>query len=400
MTTKSQWARLRGFSLVELLVAILVSMILMLIVMKLFADSESAKRNVSSGGAAQSNGALAIYSLGRELRFAGFGFTADAALGCTLNSHNTARNPVDLAINLLSPVRVFPAGAPANLGGMVLPAGDAGSNTILLAYGNSSALGDPVGFNDLIASKNGYALKSRVGFQVGDFVLAAQGIQQPCSMMQVTALPGTVDICGQSDSGDADLVRIGTASFLSPYNNTGSGGCVTAPPTFNSAVPTVSYPSSGYAATLSNLGSSPRVVAYTVRNGNLVSCDVLTTNCANAALWTNLVSNIVGLQAQYGRDTSGTPDGSVDIFSGAAANFDPADRCQISRIAAVRIGVLARNALAEKVDAAGNHITPNAPTWSGGVFALPAGGNDFRYKVFETVVPLRNMVWRGPTTGC
>lgn len=387
---------MRGFSLVELLVAILVSMILMLIVMKLFADSESAKRNVSSGGAAQSNGAVAIYSLSRELRFAGFGFTGDAALGCTLNSHNAGRNPVDVTINLLSPVRVFPAGAAAVLGSTTLPAGDAGSNIILLAYGNSSVLGDPVGFNDLIATKNGYALKSRVGFQLGDFILAAQGIQQPCSMMQITALPGTIDICGQSDSGDADLIRVGSGAFMTPYNNTGGGGCVSSPSNFNSAAPTVSYPSSGYSATISNLGSAPRIVAYTVRAGNLVSCDVLTTNCANSALWTNLVSNIVGLQAQYGWDTSGTPDGSVDVFN----SNTPVDRCQISRIVAIKIGILARNSSQEKVDSAGNHVTPVAPTWSGGTFMLPSGGEDFRYKTFETVVPLRNMVWRGPTVGC
>lgn len=396
--TKNNRFRQIGFSLIELLVAIVVAMTLMVVVMTMFADSESAKRNVSSGGESQSNGAMAVYALSRELRFAGLGMNTDAALGCTLSSHNTGRAGLaDLRIDLLSPVRIFAPGAAANLGNVALPAGDAGSNIILMVYGSSTTSGEGVGFNDLIASKNGYSVKNRIGFQVGDVVLAAQGIQQPCLLLQVTALPGTTDICGVADGGDTDLLRFGVAAFSTPYSSTGA--CVSVSSAINTNPLAASFSASGYSAVLSNMGPSPQIVAFTVRNGNLVRCDLLTTNCADATKWDVISSNVVGLQALYGHDTTGPADGTVDVFD-TPANFTPATRCDVSRIGAIRIGVLARNAQQEKRDSANNPVTPNAPTWSGGTFTLPAGGNDYRYKVFETTVPLRNMVWRGAVKGC
>ena len=43
-------------------------------------------------------------------------------------------------------------------------------------------------------------------------------------------------------------------------------------------------------------------------------------------------------------------------------------------------------------------MTPAAPAWTGGAFTMtnPADGTDwrfYRYRVYETIVPLRNMIW-------
>lgn len=389
--------RQQGFSLVELLVAIVVSLMLLVVTLKLFADSENSKRNVSSGGEAQANGAVAMYSLERELRFAGHGLTGDNVLGCSLLSYNSARTPNTLSIDRLAPVTVIPAGTSAVLSStLTLPAADTNTDQIIIAYGNSATASEPVGFNDLISTKAGYALKNRVGFQVGDVVLAAES-GKSCILLQVTGRPGEQTVCGQSESGDSNLLSFSTSAFLSPYGT--SGSCVTTTSSINKTIPAVTYSASEYTATLSNLGPTPHLMAYAVRNGKLMACDLLTTQCANADTWTALVSNIVGMNAQVGWDTSGTADAVVDVFAASAPSAVASGtvKCQVSRMLSIRVGLVARNTQMEK-----EAVTTAAPTWQGGSFNLStlSDWQKYRYKVFETIIPIRNMVWKGAISGC
>jgi type IV pilus assembly protein PilW len=68
----------------------------------------------------------------------------------------------------------------------------------------------------------------------------------------------------------------------------------------------------------------------------------------------------------------------------------------------VRLAVLARSEHYEKPSTPGGACeattAANRPTWSGGDFltfnapgALPSC---YKYRMFETVVPMRNMIWR------
>ena len=122
----------------------------------------------------------------------------------------------------------------------------------------------------------------------------------------------------------------------------------------------------------------------------------------------DLMDGIVDLQAQYGKDDGGgggvVGDGIVDTWtkqlpSVAGTNFTATD---IMQIIAVRLAVLARSDHFEKPSTAGGPCeattAANRPTWAGGDFltfnapgALPSC---YKYRVFETVVPLRNMIWR------
>jgi type IV pilus assembly protein PilW len=96
----------------------------------------------------------------------------------------------------------------------------------------------------------------------------------------------------------------------------------------------------------------------------------------------------VQLKALYGKDTNG--DAVVDTWD----NTLPANPTLWMQVRAVRIALLARSAQMEKTA-----VTAVAPTWNGGTaFAVtnPADGTDwhnYRYRVYETVVPLRNMIW-------
>ena len=61
-------ARPGGFTLVEVMVAMVIGMIGIIIMMQVFASAEGQKRTTTGTGDAQSNGAMAIYTLQRDIR--------------------------------------------------------------------------------------------------------------------------------------------------------------------------------------------------------------------------------------------------------------------------------------------------------------------------------------------
>src|SRR5215472_1482684 len=71
-----------GFTLVEVMIALLIGMIGIIVMMQTFAVSEGYKRTATSGTDAQINGGIALYMLQRELRLAGYGMNSLVAQGC------------------------------------------------------------------------------------------------------------------------------------------------------------------------------------------------------------------------------------------------------------------------------------------------------------------------------
>ncbi len=189
------------------------------------------------------------------------------------------------------------------------------------------------------------------------------------------------------------------------------------------------------------LGSNPVVRAYAIRGGNLTVCDWRVNDCGSAAnnsdtsIWVPIANNVVSLRAEYGRDTAtGGMDGIRDVWDRtipttatpistvAAKNLGA---CAYARIQAVRFGMVARSTQPEKQLAGGAHVTVAAPVWAGSDAVAVAANSteaaavafdltdaslspsvtwptwqDFRYKVFETVVPLRNITSQGVFEEC
>ena len=134
------------------------------------------------------------------------------------------------------------------------------------------------------------------------------------------------------------------------------------------------------------IGQAPVVNRYYVQNENLVVDSVLVGGVAQP-----VAAAIVQLQAQYGRDTNA--DGVIDIWTEVA----PATAIDWAGLVAVRLGLVARSAEGDRADADGNcTVTTVAPTWTGGNFDLSARADwrCFRYRVFESTISLRNMIWR------
>lgn len=347
-----------GFSLIEIMVGMVIGLLAIIVMMQVFAVSEERKRTANAGSDAQNSAVIALDGMQRNIGQSGYGFALTRLLGCNLQLPFGA--PVPLA-----PVIINPA---------VIPAGDPNTDTLLVSYGLGND--QPEGYNVLSQSGTTYTLIGTTMLRVGDRVIAAP------------AACGATLVLGTVQAVNASVVQLSTSAA-------GTG--------------------------LFNLGATPRFLAYAVRNGNLVVCDYMAANCgdataatlANPAIWRLVAENIASLRVQYGQDTSGPPmDGTVDTYT----QTTPVNACQWARTPAIRLALVARSAQFEK-----ENVTLAAPVWTGstvsnvaptnptavpiGTPTNPDGTPDalwqrYRYRVFETVVPIRNVAWMGVVSGC
>ena len=65
-----------GFSLVEIMVALVIGMLGIIVMMQVFAMFEAQKRTTTGGDDAISSGSIALYSLQRDIQHAGWGISA------------------------------------------------------------------------------------------------------------------------------------------------------------------------------------------------------------------------------------------------------------------------------------------------------------------------------------
>lgn len=390
-----------GFSLVEIMVGMVIGMLGLIIMMQVFSLSEEQKRTTTGGGDAGSSGAIALFGLQRDVRQAGYAVSDTKLFGCNVLLR------AGVTVNAMAPVTINHAS---------IPAGDANTDTLLLVYGNThgSPQGDGITAQPATAGASVtpdiYAVQAPTSFDPGDRVIATpQNRATPCSL-SLTSLTG---------------VGVGSSANVTVSAGTGVAGM-----------------SNG---TLFNLGAAPRVLAYAVRGGNLALCDYMVNDCGNAAntgnaaIWVPVANNIVSLKAQYGRDTmlglnplDTTMDGFVDWYDRITPPAPPAAQpappmapglagpaypCGFARISAVRLALVARSANFEKTavtlaaptwEGSTAHTPPNPPTagdsigWAANPIDLSGNANwqNFRYRVIQTVVPLRNVAWQGVPTGC
>ena len=347
----------RGFTLVEIMVGMVIGVLGMIVMMQVLALSESQKRTTVGGNDAQNSGAIALYGLQRDARQAGWGSNDPKLLGCNVLLR------VGVTLNNMAPVTINHPD---------IPAGDAGTDTLLIAYGSASGSpeGDGITAQPLAAGAaaypNVYSMQTPTTFAAGDQIIATpQTRPDPCSLRMTT------------------ILSVGTGSPANVVVTAGTGIAATNGIVFN-------------------LGTTPRMQVYAVRSGNLTACDYSAFDCraaanaANPSAWVSIAANIVSLRAHYGRDTSTPVDAVVDVYD----QTTPSTACNWARISAVRLVLVARSGQYEKTA-----VTPAAPQWAGTAtdpIVLTAGANwqNYRYRTFETVVPIRNMVWTGAQSGC
>jgi len=371
-------SRRSGFTLVEILVAVAIGLIGILVMMQAYLVGENFNRATLGEGGAQTNGLLALYQIERDARMSGYGIAFTEALGCGEISwyYEGAYSPNITAGSTLARVTVAPVLITVN-GTPSVP------DRLTVMYGNESERVLPAALANINTAAAELGMDGSQGYTVRDKVLlVSTSAAGRCVYGEVTVkVPATHRL-----------------TFGQEFN-----------PKFN-PVAWGAFPT-GFAAgdLLINFGvTGPVVRTYSINAGKLRVTDGQLESATGGTVL-DLVDGIVDLRAQYGKDngvdngTVSAPsftagDGRVDQYSNAA----PANASDWTQVLSVRMAVLARIGTFEKPSVSGGNCdaTTVAPTWSGGSFpaidiATPTSQDRcYRYRVFETTVPLRNMIWR------
>ena len=357
-------SRQPGMTMVEILVAVTIGLIGILIISQAYLTSENFNRSTVGEGGAQTNGLLALYSVERDVRMSGYGFANSAAMGCNQiywyfdpeysaniaggSLPNITLAPVLITRDTTAPVDVEPV-----------------ELTVMYATGAERMM--PSTLSDFNASSSEVEVDGTAGFRENDLVLIVG--PTGCTLGKITQVqPGPQKL--QLNPG-----------VSAPHN----------PPAWGAFPTTYDKGDS-----ILNLGN-PVVRVYSIGSGKLQVTDGFLQSGVGTTF--TLVDGIVDMRAQYGHDTNG--DGTVDDWNSTT----PTTSAGWTGVLAVRVGVLARIGNYEKPTGANCDATTAAPAWSGSSIAADAFNKlDFatvtsehrcyRYRVLETTIPLRNMIWR------
>lgn len=320
------------------MVGLTIGMFTTLVILQVMSVFEAQKRTTTGTADAQTNGGIALYTIGRELQMAGYPLlpVANSPLECTTLTFGAT------GITSISPVTITDGGAAAG-------------DTITLRYGTSLMGGVPAQITAMGApTANDATVGTNLGCQANDITLITNGAT--CAMSSATAVTGTTTVT--------------LANTTAAING----------------------------ANLACLGTWNEI-AYTVNNGNLQRAGV------------DSVAGIVNIQAQYGTSATANSNQVTQWVDASGATWAAPTVADRNRIKAIRIAVVARNAKMETgaVTTACSSLTAAAPTglcaWAGSV-GSPAPAIDlsndpnwanYRYRVFETIIPLRNVIWSKDT---
>lgn len=364
--------RAAGFTLIELMIGVLIGLLASLAVTQVMVNAEGQKRSTTSGSDAQVNGALALRTLQRELAPAGYGFAAiPAAMGCAMTATFNAA-PIAGFSSVLAPIVITPGAT----------AGDPDTIRVLASGKTSYSLPLRIvspGYNPAATATSTQfpvatvrTVEGPSATTPGDLMIAVINATSPCEVFHVTADPGTTPTVARAD------------------NNWNPAG-----------YPTKIYGDGNF---LVNMGSfvdrtfSVDTATSSLRQKTFKIAADATPSYEGPV---DLFPNIVNLRALYGKDTNG--DQVVDTWD----NTTPAGNAQWLQVLAVRVAVVARSAQYEK-----DPVTFANPSWDVGTAVVipgsttcgaskclalkvdtPADWKHYRYKVFDTVIPLRNMLW-------
>jgi type IV pilus assembly protein PilW len=353
-----------GFSLVELLVATAITLISLLIIVQVFSVYDGWKRTTTGTAQSQENGLLAAFSIERDLRSAGFGMIG---LGCsTINAYNAG---------LVAPP-ISATGLPVTI---TQDSPAAGTDRINILY-SSSPFGN-IGARlqvDMPDSDRLLRVNNGVGFNQGDMIILFEP-PKDCSILQLSQdaqATGVPNVTGPGTSWDLPHAPVGPNGIAYPWNTPVN------PANILFAAP--GYTLAGGAQVL-NLGQLVDR-SYYVQN-NMLRMDE--RNLVDGSLTTfDLIPGVIGLRARYGRDTNA--DGVLDTFDNNTADLIAKGVGGNNTLVAVQISLIVRSGNWER-----NEVSPAAIAYwlNGPAVAIGPDDRHYRYRVFQTVVPLKNMIW-------
>ncbi|HEY8607817.1 MAG TPA: PilW family protein [Noviherbaspirillum sp.] len=377
-----------GFSLVEIMVGLTISLVTVLVIAQVMQVASARQGNATSGADSTINATLALYTIERDGKNAGFGMTTRAdSLGCPVKAQHDG---VDKDFTLV----------PAAI--------------------TDGALGAPDSIRFVASSKNGVTLPTRIsvdhprtaanffvesdlGMQEGDMVIAVPlnlGPSTWCSVFQVTGTGGAGGGGGGGGNGNGGGNGGGGQGQNQVLHNSGQSD-------WNQPGGSTIFPTAGYSAGdyLINLGSFTDHT-YSIHDNKYLRQTAYDMKTNGTGVF-DMYPNIVQLQAVYGKDTSN--DRIVDVWNATA----PTTPAEWKQVIAVRVAIVARGQAPESqvvtLDGAQaastcNSATPHPaavcwrpnPNGNGVKIDVSAVPNwqRYRYRVFDTTIPLRNAIWQ------
>lgn len=354
-----QW----GISLVELMVGMTIGLIALLVMVQTFSASQGQKANAVSGADATTAGHVAVSLLERDLRNAGSGLSF---VSCSdIRVYNSASTPQVTNISAL-PVTIeenTDSNTPSSLRNR--------SDRITIRYSESAEGAATSTITDDMPNPSANLRGSTdIGFRNGDLILVHEP-GKPCVVLQLTQTPNA----------------IGGGRWNFQHNSGASG------PFNPSGAPEGFFPSGGYAigtGKILSLGSGINEYRYQLQfrdsNTSVPNADLAATQISNGTAGTTrtLTRDVIALRAQYGWwNAAGT---AVSFSSSIPTGALP------ERLAAVRIGIVVRAGQLDRSYTAPETISLFADD---NPITITLGSNErnYRYRTFETVVPLRNTLW-------
>jgi type IV pilus assembly protein PilW len=400
-----------GFSLVEIMVGLVIGLLATLVVLQVFSVFEGQKRTTTGTADAQTNGNVALYSIKRDLGMAGYGLLPiiNTPLDCGTVGFNIDTAATGIAdVSHFAPVTIIDGGT-----------GPGASDIITIRYSTS----DTGGAISQIGAISGVivAVGDNLACHKGDLALVVHSSKGSCDLTTVADLT----------SGNYQNITLASPA------NTANGENVACLGQWKEIEYRIN---SNYDPTSSNTSNSQ---AYLQRTETIFPPGPPVGGQPPVPS----VADIVNIQAQYGISVTADSNKIVQwVNAKNAASWNPAvDGPKVidpatgtatdfgsgltilnrNLIKAARIAVVARNGLLEKTQVSypcGNNgattfplniaLTMDAPSglcaWAGSSAGTIITGyapsidlsNDpnwqnYRYRVFETIIPMRNIIWSG-----
>lgn len=393
--------RAKGFSLIELMVAMTIALTISLAIFAAMSTFEGRKRSNTSSNDASQAGNYAAFILDKWIRSAGSGFsqTTDGSFDyvmCQLHAMNSGTQTLPRTASLpapfdnintgtanqfrLVPLLILPGQTTPNISGQA-------SDAIVLMAG-AGGLSEAAGSFRAAPSSSLLSVYNVTGFRANDMLLIARkGSTGACLIEQASAT--------SNSNLNAQTITLGGSFYSASINGkslTGAEFCGTA--SNAQAARKCSVISLGNLATTSGSPASPPgfLVIGVGNNNTLVAYDLLQILGSQPF---PIADNVYSMHARYGIDTNN--DGRVDAWTAATGNYAPAaltaaDGSGINRICsikAIRVGLVLRTSVREQANVSNTTLTLFSD-----IQALTVTLNDpkYRYQAIETTIPLRNLI--------
>lgn len=356
---RQNMVKMRGFSLVELMVALTIGLIILSAVSMLFVSSKKTYTTQDSLARLQESARFAMQFLTKDLRLAGYyGCVSDIAPDSVYSSLN---NSTAFAYNAQIPVEGLnnAAGTWFPSASTALPSGIA-SGTDAIAVRMADASSSTFLTNEMSNKTDVLNVSSVSGFSSGDIIMV-------------------------SDCSSTDIMLVTAINSLQISHATGSGN----PSNSTQSLSKVYSPSTSTGGTRVMKFWTRRYFIATGASGNpaLFRQD-------NNATAVELVDGIENLQILYGEYTDSPPDPNranwvPNVYRDASTVSD------WSKVVSVRIGILART-LSDPATGKPKETDIDTNTYDidgdSTTDFTPATGDRYKRRIFQSVVQLRNVL--------